>query len=366
MSSHTSTPTRTRPPLLPQRLDGETVGFLTIIGRDDSTRQQGSKGLFAARCQCGNTIHAPAWRLRSGDIRHCGCMQRVSVWDAARDAVVRADWPAGVPYEEILPKLVAASPTRPVPTQAAVKHRALGLGVKRPGYDDASVATDSWSAERIALLRDLWLVAELTVVDIRLRLRAAPGAEARIERAAIYRKAKALNLGRRPLVPERLAAPQIGRGLWTPARDDAMRAGWAAGWSNARLQSHIASIDADRPPPSLVSIKNHAVYLGLGARPKLPKPPAPKKPPALRKRIVQRAVYAETAPPPAILTRDEMDALVDVRFAKAREMVARLKSLRDVEQEVVREIADKAGVKLREVRIAIGLVRVARHEGAGA
>lgn len=55
-------------------LSGQKFNRLTVLG-DDGTRKFGDIYLLC-ECECGTTVHAPGWRLKSGKVKSCGCLNQ--------------------------------------------------------------------------------------------------------------------------------------------------------------------------------------------------------------------------------------------------------------------------------------------------
>jgi len=54
-------------------LTGKRFGSLTVTERSEN---MGKRTAWLCKCDCGNTCHAPAYRLNSGQMRSCGCLRR--------------------------------------------------------------------------------------------------------------------------------------------------------------------------------------------------------------------------------------------------------------------------------------------------
>lgn len=55
-------------------LSGQKFNRLTVLG-DDGTRKTGDIYLLC-ECECGTFVHAPGWRLKSGNVKSCGCLNQ--------------------------------------------------------------------------------------------------------------------------------------------------------------------------------------------------------------------------------------------------------------------------------------------------
>lgn len=55
-------------------LSGQKFNRLSALG-DDGTRKFGDIYLLC-ECECGTLVHAPGWRLKSGRVKSCGCLNQ--------------------------------------------------------------------------------------------------------------------------------------------------------------------------------------------------------------------------------------------------------------------------------------------------
>jgi DNA-binding CsgD family transcriptional regulator len=53
------------------QLEGQTFTRLTVLRRDD-----GNKGAYLCKCDCGTEIVAFPWFLLAGKVKSCGCLRR--------------------------------------------------------------------------------------------------------------------------------------------------------------------------------------------------------------------------------------------------------------------------------------------------
>lgn len=75
----------------PLELIGQRFGRLTVIERAGSTRQGVS--LWLCNCDCGNQFVAHSQRLKAGQTKSCGCLNREIVIARDRARQIREDGP---------------------------------------------------------------------------------------------------------------------------------------------------------------------------------------------------------------------------------------------------------------------------------
>jgi hypothetical protein len=181
--------------------------------------------------------HAPA----AGDGARAGWP-----WSEAETALLRAQWPAGVPTAAIAAALGRST--------MAVRQRALLLGLRRPS--GRAIAGRPWTADDLAQLRQRWLAGE-------------PAADIA---AALDRTSKAIRMKARKLALPRRQSGGGGRPRWTAPERDHLRRQWQAGIPVAEIAAALGRTSK--------AIREAARRLGLprrsaGRRRALPAPPKP-------------------------------------------------------------------------------------------